>query len=109
MIRRWDPFYNGLVHWTRPVILQKKVNLENLMHMNIILQVWLVGDEFAEEDQLKAAKGTIFIPFTQLPPKLIRKDCFYRTTPALLAPISLKNLDSCEVSYICCFFIDFIG
>lgn len=62
------------------------------------MQIWLVGDELKEEEQSKAAKGTIFIPFSQLPPRKLRKDCFYHTTPAMLIPPSLENMHSCEVS-----------
>ena len=61
------------------------------------LQIWLVGDGLSEEEQKKAAKGTIFIPFSQFPPKRTRKDCFYYNTPSMLAPKYLENLDSCEV------------
>ncbi|KAH7525258.1 hypothetical protein FEM48_Zijuj06G0206000 [Ziziphus jujuba var. spinosa] len=59
-------------------------------------KIWLVGDEFSEEKQLKASKGTIFIRFSQFPPKKLRKDCFYHYTPAMVTPTSLENLHSCE-------------
>ncbi|KAL9142229.1 hypothetical protein ABFS82_14G155100 [Erythranthe guttata] len=59
-------------------------------------KTWLVGDKLSEEEQLKAPKGTIFIPFSQFPPKKMRKDCSYNTTPAMLAPKHLENVDSCE-------------
>lgn len=59
-------------------------------------KIWLVGDGFSEAEQLRAPKGTHFIPFSQFPPKQLRKDCFYHSTPAMLAPLSLENLDSCE-------------
>lgn len=55
-----------------------------------------------EEEQMKARKGTILIPFSQLPPKKLRKDCFYHYTPAMEAPSSLRNLDSCEVKISTC-------
>ncbi|XP_055959576.1 very-long-chain aldehyde decarbonylase CER1-like [Mercurialis annua] len=61
-------------------------------------KIWLIGDDVTENEQLKAPKGTLFIPFTQFPPKRVRKDCFYHVTPAMLTPHSLQNLDSCEVS-----------
>jgi len=44
-----------------------------------------------------AQKGSVFIPFSQLPPKKARKDCFYFNTPSLVAPKSFGNLHSCEV------------
>ncbi|PON87542.1 Fatty acid hydroxylase [Trema orientale] len=59
-------------------------------------QVWLVGDGLTEEEQLKASKGTIFVPFSQFAPKKLRKDCFYHYTPAMLTPKSLENVHSCE-------------
>ncbi|KAE8708950.1 Protein ECERIFERUM 1 [Hibiscus syriacus] len=59
-------------------------------------KIWLVGDELAEEEQKKASKGTLFIPFSQFPPKKLRKDCFYHTTPAMQTPMALENVDSCE-------------
>ncbi|KAF3446989.1 hypothetical protein FNV43_RR12169 [Rhamnella rubrinervis] len=59
-------------------------------------KIWLVGDGVSEEEQLKAAKGTVFIPYSQFPPKKLRKDCFYHYTPALSTPKSLENVHSCE-------------
>ncbi|KAE8686353.1 Protein CER1-like 1 [Hibiscus syriacus] len=59
-------------------------------------KIWLVGDEMTEEDQQKAAKGTVFIPFSQFPPKRVRKDCLYHSTPAMQSPRALENVDSCE-------------
>ncbi|KAE9459935.1 hypothetical protein C3L33_08162, partial [Rhododendron williamsianum] len=59
-------------------------------------QVWLVGDGLSEEEQQKAPKGTSFIPYSQFPPKKVRNDCLYHHTPAMLAPSSLGNLNSCE-------------
>ncbi|KAL9347646.1 hypothetical protein Peur_059012 [Populus x canadensis] len=60
------------------------------------IKTWLVGDVLKEEDQEKAAEGTLFIPFSQFPPKKLRKDCFYHNIPAMAAPASLENVDSCE-------------
>ncbi|KAM3287514.1 very-long-chain aldehyde decarbonylase CER1 [Capsicum chacoense] len=58
-------------------------------------KIWVVGDGLTEED-MKAAKGTLFFPFTQLPPKKVRHDCFYHYPPAMLAPPSMQNLHACE-------------
>ncbi|XP_038881235.1 very-long-chain aldehyde decarbonylase CER1-like isoform X2 [Benincasa hispida] len=58
--------------------------------------IWLVGEGLTDEEQLKAPKGTTFIPFSQFPPKIVRKDCFYNFTPAMEAPPSLQNMHSCE-------------
>ncbi|KAJ9680391.1 hypothetical protein PVL29_019655 [Vitis rotundifolia] len=63
---------------------------------NYALKIWLVGDGLTEEEQLKAPKGTLFIPFSQFPAKRMRKDCFYHTTPAMMSPTSFENMDSCE-------------
>ncbi|XP_062175150.1 very-long-chain aldehyde decarbonylase CER1-like isoform X1 [Alnus glutinosa] len=59
-------------------------------------KTWLVGDGLDEEEQLKAQKGTLFIPFSQFPPKKLRKDCSYHSTPAMVTPRHLENLHSCE-------------
>lgn len=60
------------------------------------VKTWLVGDGLKEEEQLKAGKGTIFIPFSLFPPKKLRKDCVYQKTPAMVSPKYLENVDSCE-------------
>ncbi|KAK4476471.1 hypothetical protein RD792_015625 [Penstemon davidsonii] len=59
-------------------------------------KTWLVGDGLSEDEQKKASKGTIFIPYSQFPPKRTRKDCVYNSTPAMLVPKHLENVDSCE-------------
>ncbi|KAJ9145642.1 hypothetical protein P3X46_028004 [Hevea brasiliensis] len=63
---------------------------------NFSFKTWLVDDGLNEEEQKKATKGTVFIPFSQFPPKKMRKDCFYHSTPAMVVPTSLENVDSCE-------------
>lgn len=79
-----------------------KARLSNEAAKNLVLsktnvpKIWLVGDGLNEDEQLKAPKGTIFIPFSQFPPKKLRRDCFYTYTPAMLAPKNLENVDSCE-------------
>lgn len=62
-------------------------------------KIWSVGDGLSEEEQRKASKGTIFIPYSQFPPKRVRSDCLYHHSPSMMAPISLQNLDSCEVCW----------
>ncbi|CAM8977376.1 unnamed protein product [Rhodiola kirilowii] len=57
---------------------------------------WLVGDGLSEEEQRKAPKGTVFIPFSQIPPRKFLRDCFYLSTPALSSPSTIENVDSCE-------------
>ncbi|PSS10084.1 Protein ECERIFERUM like [Actinidia chinensis var. chinensis] len=59
-------------------------------------KTWLVGDGLNEGEQMKASKGTLFIPFSQFPPRKMRNDCFYYNTPAMVAPTYLQNVDSCE-------------
>ncbi|GKV24458.1 hypothetical protein SLEP1_g34071 [Rubroshorea leprosula] len=59
-------------------------------------KIWLAGDGLTEKEQLKALKGTLFIPFSPVPPRKVREDCYYHATPAMVAPKSLENLHSCE-------------
>ncbi|MQM20746.1 hypothetical protein Taro_053774 [Colocasia esculenta] len=59
-------------------------------------EVWLVGEGLTPEEQLKAPKGARFIPFSQFPPKRLRKDCVYYSTPAMAIPKSLENMHACE-------------
>ncbi|KAH9733596.1 Very-long-chain aldehyde decarbonylase CER1 [Citrus sinensis] len=59
-------------------------------------KIWLVGDDLTGKEQARAPKGTIFIPYTQIPPRKLRKDCFYHSTPAMIIPPSLSNMHSCE-------------
>ncbi|XP_047976263.1 very-long-chain aldehyde decarbonylase CER1-like isoform X1 [Salvia hispanica] len=59
-------------------------------------KIWLVGDGLSEDEQLSAPKGTLFFPISHFPPKKMRRDCFYNSTPAMLAPKHLENVDSCE-------------
>ncbi|GAB2212585.1 hypothetical protein Droror1_Dr00020561 [Drosera rotundifolia] len=59
-------------------------------------KIWVVGEGLTRNDQLKALKATIFIPFSQFPAKKFRKNCFYLDPPALVAPSSIENLHSCE-------------
>ncbi|CAA3017760.1 ECERIFERUM 1-like [Olea europaea subsp. europaea] len=63
---------------------------------SFVTKAWLVGEGLSEDEQSKALEGTIFIPFSQFPPKKMRKDCFYNNTPSMLAPKHLENIDSCE-------------
>ncbi|XP_050236897.1 very-long-chain aldehyde decarbonylase CER1-like [Mercurialis annua] len=67
-----------------------------LLSKNYHLKTWLVDDKLSEEDQNKAGKGTLFIPLSQFPPKKLRNTCFYYPTPAMIAPSSIENVDSCE-------------
>lgn len=82
--------------------LKKSLSTEDGSNLNLSSKggtnqkVWLVGEDLTENEQLVASKGTIFIPFTQFPPKKTRKDCFYLNTPSLVAPKAFENLHSCE-------------
>ncbi|KAG0480502.1 hypothetical protein HPP92_011360 [Vanilla planifolia] len=79
-----------------------KACIEEEMENHLVLssnhkpQVWLVGDEIDDTEQRKAPKATIFIPFSHFPPKEVRKDCIYYTTPAMKIPNELQNMHSCE-------------
>ncbi|KAJ8538569.1 hypothetical protein K7X08_027790 [Anisodus acutangulus] len=69
----------------------------NLVHSETYTsKTWLIGDGLSDEEQSKAPKGTLFIPFSQFPPRKVRKDCFYLHTPAMITPKYLENMDSCE-------------
>ncbi|KAI4302857.1 hypothetical protein MLD38_038556 [Melastoma candidum] len=59
-------------------------------------EIWLVGNDITSEEQSRAPKGALFIPFSLFPPKQSRKDCFYHCVPAMTVPSSLENLHSCE-------------
>nr|XP_017245254.1 PREDICTED: protein ECERIFERUM 1-like [Daucus carota subsp. sativus] len=59
-------------------------------------KIWLVGEGVGKAEQMKASKGTLFIPVSQFPLQKLRKDCFYHYTPAMSTPKHLENLDSCE-------------
>ncbi|XP_061364821.1 very-long-chain aldehyde decarbonylase CER1-like [Gastrolobium bilobum] len=61
-----------------------------------IPKIWLVGDGWDEDEQMKAPKGSLFIPFSHFPPKKMREDCFYHYTPAMITPTTFMNLHSCE-------------
>ncbi|KAB1222656.1 Protein ECERIFERUM 1 [Morella rubra] len=82
--------------------LKLKKWLKNESESNLVLsrnyaqKIWLVGDGLYKKEQQKAQKGTLFIPFSQLPPKQFRKDCSYHSMPAMVIPKSLENLHSCE-------------
>ncbi|KAK7287209.1 hypothetical protein RIF29_00340 [Crotalaria pallida] len=80
--------------------LQSRLSSENKKNLifpgSYAAKIWLVGDKFNEAEQRKAPKGSIFIPFSQFPPKQFRKDCFYHSTPAMITPPSLANVHSCE-------------
>jgi TusA-related sulfurtransferase len=63
-----------------------------------ILQVWVIGEGLDAAEQFRAPKGTRFIPYSQFPPRTVRKDCCaYSTTPAMSVPKTLQNVHSCEV------------
>ncbi|VAH16216.1 unnamed protein product [Triticum turgidum subsp. durum] len=60
-------------------------------------EVWLIGEGLDAAEQLRAPRGTKFIPFSQFPPKMERKDCCtYAMTPAMGVPESMQNVHSCE-------------
>uniref|UniRef100_M1C798 Sterol desaturase n=1 Tax=Solanum tuberosum TaxID=4113 RepID=M1C798_SOLTU len=61
-----------------------------------VSKTWLVDDGLCEDEQLKAPKGTLFIPYSPFPLKKVREDCFYFSTPAMICPKHLQNVDSCE-------------
>ncbi|XP_040870215.1 very-long-chain aldehyde decarbonylase GL1-5 [Glycine max] len=85
-----------------------KLKLQTRAIPKYSFQIWLVGDELTEEEQLKVPKGAFFIPFSQFPPRKYRKDCSYQYTPAMLVPSILENVHSCEVCSNNLFFVQLI-
>ncbi|KAG2296399.1 hypothetical protein Bca52824_043068 [Brassica carinata] len=70
---------------------------ENLvLTTNDYPMIWLVGDGLSKKEQKLARKRTLFILYSQFPPRELRKNCFYHTTPAMIIPDSAQNIDSCE-------------
>ncbi|XP_004302222.1 PREDICTED: protein ECERIFERUM 1-like [Fragaria vesca subsp. vesca] len=87
------------VHQAEYLKLTKSLNATEgkVVHDRSYAQkIWLVGDGSSKKEQLSAPKGTIFVPFSQFPPKKLRRDCFYHYTPAMKIPKSLENVYSCE-------------
>ena len=63
--------------------------------------MWLIGEGLDASEQFKAQKGTQFIPYSQFPPRMARKDtCTYSLTPAMAVPKTLQNVHSCEVNEV---------
>ncbi|KAK6283186.1 hypothetical protein POUND7_017011 [Theobroma cacao] len=91
---------NSIPEETRQVVLRGKLSKVAYAIALALCQkgvkIWLVGDGLTQEEQLKASQGTIFIPFSQFPPRKVREDCYYHSTPAMVAPKSLENMHSCE-------------
>ncbi|KAG0456930.1 hypothetical protein HPP92_022087 [Vanilla planifolia] len=75
-----------------PEELQQHLELSHSYHCKVVL----VGDGLRDEVQRMALKDSKFIPFSQFPPKAIRRDCTYYYTPALMAPKAYENQHSCE-------------
>ncbi|XP_021286619.1 protein ECERIFERUM 1-like isoform X2 [Herrania umbratica] len=92
LTERYDHKVNMCCLFAKKIILKYSIFS---LHF-YILQIWLVGDGLTQEEQLTAPQGTIFIPFSQFPPRKVRKDCYYHSTPAMVAPKSLENMHSCE-------------
>ncbi|KAL6912360.1 hypothetical protein ACP4OV_001165 [Aristida adscensionis] len=59
-------------------------------------KVWLVGDGVKDEEQRKAQAGVHLVPYSQFPPEMVRDDCVYHSTPALLVPDAFQDLHACE-------------
>ncbi|KAL6591360.1 hypothetical protein ACP70R_049863 [Stipagrostis hirtigluma subsp. patula] len=83
--------YDSLKQQLRPE-MHKYLNLS----CSYSSKVWLVGDGVKDEEQRKAQEGVHLVPYSQFPPRMIRDDCVYHSTPALVVPDSLENLHACE-------------
>ncbi|GJT95935.1 sterol desaturase-like protein [Tanacetum coccineum] len=73
-----------------------------ILSANYSQKTWLVGDGLSKEEQLKALKGTLILPYSPFPPMKMRKECFYYMTAAMLALKCVQNVDSCELSTQSC-------
>ncbi|EAY87991.1 hypothetical protein EE612_014430 [Oryza sativa] len=76
--------------------LQPEMQEHLVLSRSYSSKVWLVGDGVTDEEQMKAQKGSHFVPYSQFPPNKARNDCVYHCTPALLVPESFENLHVCE-------------
>ncbi|GJN20836.1 hypothetical protein PR202_gb08262 [Eleusine coracana subsp. coracana] len=83
-------------HFLKPNIPEDAA--ENLVFSKTgTAKVWLIGEGLDASEQFKAHKRTQFIPYSQFPPRMVRKDsCTYLTTPAMAVPKTLQNVHSCE-------------
>ncbi|CAL5193348.1 unnamed protein product [Lathyrus oleraceus] len=59
-------------------------------------KIWLVGDEWDENEQMEAPEGSLFIPFSHFPLNNMRESCFYHYTPSMITPNTFTNSHSCE-------------
>ncbi|ONK79556.1 uncharacterized protein A4U43_C01F7580 [Asparagus officinalis] len=59
-------------------------------------RLWLVGDSVKDREQMRAVKDVHFIPFSQFPLRIMRRDCVYHSTPSLKTPQQYENLHTCE-------------
>ncbi|GAU17893.1 hypothetical protein TSUD_330190 [Trifolium subterraneum] len=91
---------NKIPKGTIQVLLRGKFNKVAFLIANALckknVQIWLVGDEWDDGEQMEATEGSLFIPFSHFPPKQMREDCFYHYTPAMITPTTFKNSHSCE-------------
>uniref|UniRef100_A0A8I6XE84 Very-long-chain aldehyde decarbonylase CER1-like C-terminal domain-containing protein n=1 Tax=Hordeum vulgare subsp. vulgare TaxID=112509 RepID=A0A8I6XE84_HORVV len=68
-----------------------------LLYKTSTTKVWVIGEGLDASEQLMAPKGTRFIPYSQFPPRTIRRDRYtYSITPAMVVPKTLTNVHSCE-------------
>ncbi|KAM3408442.1 hypothetical protein ACQJBY_001527 [Aegilops geniculata] len=83
-------------HFLQPKIPEDAAD-NLLLSKTGIAKVWIIGEGADATEQLRAPKGTRFIPYSQFPPRMARKDgCTYSTTPAMSVPKILQNVHSCE-------------
>ncbi|KAL5990375.1 hypothetical protein ACLOJK_011275 [Asimina triloba] len=81
------------VHSRLPANLQRNV----VRCSDREIKVCLVGYGLTKEDQKMAPKGTLFVPFSQFPPKKLRPiDCIYYSTPAMVVPPNIEDMHTCE-------------
>ncbi|XP_057841275.1 very-long-chain aldehyde decarbonylase GL1-4 isoform X2 [Cryptomeria japonica] len=81
---------------TVPSQFQQQIIPVNSYQAGKNCKIWIVGRWVSGEDQMKAPKGALFIPFQPFPIPRTRKDCFYYSTPAMRVPANLENVHTCE-------------
>ncbi|AQK55500.1 very-long-chain aldehyde decarbonylase GL1-6 isoform X2 [Zea mays] len=90
--------YESVKQQLRPETHEHLLHLaEWWSHSAKTTKVWLVGDRLTGEEQRRAQGGAHFVPYSQFPPgAVVRADCVYHSTPALVVPDAFEDLHACE-------------
>ncbi|AQK55501.1 Protein ECERIFERUM 1 [Zea mays] len=90
--------YESVKQQLRPETHEHLLHLaEWWSHSAKTTKVWLVGDRLTGEEQRRAQGGAHFVPYSQFPPgAVVRADCVYHSTPALVVPDAFEDLHACR-------------